>query len=68
MSNQPPTIDQIIREAHKNMTALSTHLEILGTELQKVMTENVQLRARVAEHDKLKKGLATAPADKIIKK
>jgi len=52
MSQPPPTIDQIIREAHKHMTALSQLLEMLGTELQKAGADNIQLRARVVELEK----------------
>jgi uncharacterized protein YukE len=55
MAQQPPTIDQVIREAHKHMTALSQLLEMIGTELGKTQAENIQLRARVAELDKPKK-------------
>jgi|FLOH01.1.fsa_nt_gi hypothetical protein len=55
MSQQAPTIDQIIREVTKHQTAISQLNEMIATELQRQQADNVQLRARVAELDKPKK-------------
>lgn len=55
MSQQKPTIDQIIREVTKHQTAISQLNEMLALELQNTMKDNIQLRARVAELDKPKK-------------
>jgi hypothetical protein len=55
MSQQQPTIDQIIREVTKHQTAISQLNEMIATELQRQQAENVQLRAQVQEATKPKK-------------
>ena len=52
MSQQLPTIDQIIREVTKHQTAISQLNEMIATELQRQQADNVQLRARVTELEK----------------